>query len=303
LNIDPGALTGLERLRAGLASSGDRVPFADLLHTRVVDSEPGSVTVLADFPDWIGDLVATSLPGPLATIADGAGGFSVLTRLPAGRMSVTSQLRVDFVGPIQPTSGPWSSRATCAYVTDDVGLSHGDIRNGTGDVVGRSTLWAAVVDSPAPTRAPPRGVVVAHDEQGLSPPEAIPAAARRLLDLPVAARLGIACLAAGEGRSRLRVPPQVDLANSVASMHGGAVALLGDFTCAVALATLEVTAASGAMAPLWMQVDYLRPVLMTGGSEFAAGVSWRSRRMALVDGDVIGPGGAACARFKQAWLV
>jgi uncharacterized protein (TIGR00369 family) len=296
LKADPEALTGLERLRAGLASSGDRVPFADLLHTRVVESEPGSVTVLADFPDWTLDLVAASLPGPLATIADGAGGFSVLTCLPAGRMSVTSQLRVDFLGAIQASSGPWSSRATCAYVTSEVGLSHGDIRNGSGDVVGRSTLWAAVVDSPAPARRPRTAGVVRDDGQALVS-EAVPASPQPLLDLPIAARLGIVCLAAGEGRSRLRVPPQDDLANSVGSMHGGAVALLADFTCAVALAT------SGVVAPLWMQIDYLRPVLMTGGSEFAAGVFWRSRRMVLVDGEVIGPGGAACARIRQAWLV
>jgi uncharacterized protein (TIGR00369 family) len=297
---DPHRLTGLERLRAGLASSGDRVPFADLLHTRVVDPEPGSVTVLADFPDWIEDLVAVSRPGPLATIADGAGGFSVLTRLPAGRMSVSSQLRVDFVGAIRPTSGPWSCTATCGYLTDQVGLSHGEIRNGAGDVVGRSTLWSAVVDSSTVTStlATSTSTLATVDERGPSAsPKAVTAATPPLLDLPITARLGIACIEAAEGRGHLRVPPQADLANSVGSMHGGAVALLGDFTCAVALAT------SGVVAPLWIQIDYLRPVLMTGSSEFAAGVSRRSRRTALVDGEVIGPGGATCARIRQAWLV
>jgi acyl-coenzyme A thioesterase PaaI-like protein len=85
-------------------------------------------------------------------------------------------------------------------------------------------------------------------------------------------------------------------------MHGGAIALLGDFTGAVAVASLDHP---HAIAPrrLWTQIDYLRPVRMTGTSEFTAEVSWRSKRVAIVDGAVTGPGSTTAARIRQASLL
>jgi uncharacterized protein (TIGR00369 family) len=292
------ALSGLERLRAGLASSGDRVPFSDLIKMRVEDAQPGQVTVVAEFPGWVDDLVAASLAGPVASIADLAGGFSVLTTLPAGRVTVTSQLRVDFVGAIEASPGVWSCHAACVYLSDEVGLSHGEVRNASGELVGRSTLWAAVIDSPPVRPAPSPLPTIERRPHGLVCPSAQP-----LLGRPVVTELGVVCLEAESGRCRLQVPPREELANSVGSMHGGATALLGDFAGAVALASLDPSGLPSARR-LWLQVDYLRPVIMSEGAcQVTAAVSWRSRRLALVDGEVIGGAGATSARIRLASLL
>jgi uncharacterized protein (TIGR00369 family) len=292
------ALSGLERLQAGLASSGDRVPFSDLIKMRVENAQPSEVTAAADFPAWATDLLSASLPGPIASLADLTGGFSVLTTLPAGRVTVTTQLRVDFVGAIASGPGQWSCHATCVHATGEVGLSHGEVRNPTGDLIGRSTVWAMVIDAPSPgvpTRPRPGAKP--------GPAGAVCGSAGSLLERAVVAELGAACLEAEGGRSRLYVPPREDLANSVGSMHGGAIALLGDFAGAVALASLDVSGLPWARR-LWMQVEYLRPVIMgDGGCEVTAFVSWRSKRLALVDGEVTGPGGATSARIRQAALI
>jgi uncharacterized protein (TIGR00369 family) len=120
--------------------------------------------------------------------------------------------------------------------------------------------------------------------------------------LSICHELDIACLEATEGRARLRVPPADELANSVGSMHGGAIALLGDFTGAVALSTLRGPHSADARR-LWTQIDYLRPIRMTGTTEFAADLSWRSRRVAMVEGEVTAPGATTAARIRQASLI
>jgi acyl-coenzyme A thioesterase PaaI-like protein len=299
----PGSeLSGLERLEAGLASSGDAVPFAELVGMRLAGAAPGEVTVVAEWPGWMEELAATVTPGPVAILADSAGGFSVLTNLAAGRVSVSSQLRVDFVGTPRAASGEWACHAVNTDAAGDVALSHGEVRDGTGAVVGRSTLWSAVIDSPSTTRLSKERPATG---EGMRPPEssaAVGPGARPILDLDVWGRFDVACVMASEGRSLLWVPPANDLMNSVGSMHGGAVALFCDLATAVALASSDLEVRPQARR-LWMHMDYLRPVLMDGPSRFRAEVVWRSRRLALVDGEVTGPGGLKAARIRQATLL
>jgi uncharacterized protein (TIGR00369 family) len=209
---------------------------------------------------------------------------------------------VDFVGTISSTPGPWSCTAVCDHVTSEVGLSRGEIRNGSGEIVALSTLWAAVIDTPPPVPSSTRHPFgPAHSAPDSLDSGRVAKSAGRLLDLSICQELGIACLEASDGRTRLGLPPTEDLGNSVGSMHGGAIALLGDFTSAVALASLGH--AHAIARRLWMQIDYLRPVRMTGTSEFTAEVSWRSKRVAMVDGAVTGPGPTTAARIRQASLL
>ncbi len=302
-------MTGIERLRAGLGSSGAGVPFADLLQMTIGDIGLGHVTVSSPVPSWVVGGPGGSLTGAFAALADAAGGLSVLSMLPPERMAITAQLRLDFVEPLPGSVELLSCRANARHVDTDVGLAQGEISNADGSTVALMTLWARVVSSSTSQRLQPTNGshVGAHkapakNHDGVPTSPAPPDRLRRLLTLPLLAALHVSWLEASDGRARFRLPQAPQLANSVGSMHGGAIALLADLSAALALSTQ-----SGADYPeerrLWQQVDYLRPAPLTEATEFRAAVVTRTSRMASVEGEVVSADGTTVARIHQTSLM
>jgi uncharacterized protein (TIGR00369 family) len=193
-----------------------------------------------------------------------------------------------------------------------VGLAHGEINGADGTRTALVSLWAAItrLASSADDREPSRSDRgQAADEERPSGPNVgwerttgrIADEARHLLDLPLCANLRLTCPEATSGRARLLLPPDSRLANSGGSMHGGAIALLADLSTALALSSLLGPHAATPMR-LWEQVDYVRPVSLTGHTEFWATVTTRSARSATVEGEVIADGQVA-ARIRQTSLL
>lgn len=302
-------MTGIERLRAGLGSSGVGVPFADLLQMTPRDIGLGRVTVSSPVPSWLLGGPGGSLTGVFAALADSAGALSVLSMLPPERMAVTAQLRLDFVEPAPGSVELLSCRACARHVDADVGLAQGEISKADGSTAALMTLWARVVSSSTSRSLQPTNGrhVGAHKalakSHGAAPMSPAPSdRARRLLTLPLLTALHVTCLEVSDGRARFRLPQAPQLANSVGSMHGGAIALLADLSTALALSTQ-----SGADYPeerrLWQQVDYLRPAPMTEATEFRAAVVARTSRMASVEGEVVSADGTTVARIHQTSLL
>jgi uncharacterized protein (TIGR00369 family) len=265
------------------------------------------VTVAAHFPTWLVDGISASLLGPLAAIADSAGGFAVFSTLPPGRLAVTAQLRLDVINPQLQSRSEWSCRAWTRHVTDDVGLAHGEINSAAGTRTALISLWAAITrpatfDNSEPSRSADAELPSGHDVGLELRPGLIADEARRLLDLPLCGNLRITCPEATGGRARLLLPPDPRLANSLGSMHGGAIALLADLSTAVALSSMPGPRAVEPMR-IWEQVDYMRPVSLTGHTEFWATVTTRSARSATVEGEVIRSDGQVAARIRQASLI
>jgi uncharacterized protein (TIGR00369 family) len=274
-------LDGLERLRRGLSTVGTSVPFADLCHMSLVDAGRGWVTRSTHLPPWLARLADSAMPGPQSILADNALGNAMLTVLPAGRISVTTELRLDLVGATNIGDPVLVCEARVVEVTDDVGLSNGVLRDGSGTTVAVATMWSAIIDRPvAPVGA-----------QVPAPPVHAARAATTIAEM-----FDIEESDAEPLSVVLRVPPRAELANSLGFVHGGAVSVLADYACATLLGR---TVSGPVLRRLHHQIHYVRPTTMTGAVEYRARLLERSRRFATLECLVVDGQGATTARVSQ----
>jgi uncharacterized protein (TIGR00369 family) len=117
-----------------------------------------------------------------------------------------------------------------------------------------------------------------------------------VLDLPLArmCRLEIDRDEAGAVVLSAVAPPEFERNGGV--VHGGAVAILGQLACAVGL---EATAARRTE----VAVDYLRPTLVGKPCTLRAEVVHRSRRVAIVAGEILDESGRTTARFTETSMI
>jgi uncharacterized protein (TIGR00369 family) len=113
-----------------------------------------------------------------------------------------------------------------------------------------------------------------------------------VLDLPVSrmCRLEIDREEAGAVVLSVVAPPEFERNGGV--VHGGAVAILGQLACAVSLETAEARRTE-------LAVDYLRPTLVGQPCTLRAEVVHRSRRVAIVAGEIMDGSGRMTARFSE----
>ena len=276
-------LDGLERLRSGLATAGASVPFGDFCKMSLVDAGPGWATRSLRLPPWLAQLADSALPGAQSVVADSALGNAVLSTLPPCRVNVTAELRLELVRAATFGDPILVCEARVVDVDDNVALSNGVVRDGSGATVALATMWSAIIQRAA-------GPPTAGTPPVPAPPVRTPMVGTiiEMLDIDETDDEG--------GSVVLCVPPRAELANSLGFVHGGAVSMLADVACAT---LVRRTIAAQRVRHLHHQIQYFRPTPMIGHTEYRARLVEQSRRFATLDCLIIDGRGATTARASQ----
>ncbi len=282
----PELMSGLDRLRSGLASTGAKVPFAELIGIKLLEVDAGRATRAALVPEWMDALAARCPAAPATVIADATLGNAVLSLLPAGRIMVSAQLRVDVMAIAAGPTGLVTCVGRCVDLGPELGLAVGDVTGPDGALLARASLWAAIVDAPKPASGSMTSTP-APSATG-SPP------GHHGADI-----LAVEEVRSSPGSAVVSARPPTHLTNSLGNLHGGALGLLAEVAASEAVHT--VFAPDENLMPFQLTVDYLKATSVAGLVEFQAHVVHRTRRFALTHVDVVDPTGSLTAQVRVSY--
>ncbi|UCG13266.1 MAG: PaaI family thioesterase [Deltaproteobacteria bacterium] len=108
---------------------------------------------------------------------------------------------------------------------------------------------------------------------------------RRLADNPVVQFMGIRLLEVVAGRATLMLPFRKELFNSMGSVQGGVLGILGDVAGGVSLYSVLADPSAAAIPTIEFKLNFLRPV--RNNAVFARGkVAFRGGRIAVCHVDI-----------------
>jgi uncharacterized protein (TIGR00369 family) len=195
--------------------------------------------------------------GSIGVLADNILGYALISRAPAERWSVSTEISLDFLRPL-PGNGTWlSARGRTVHTGPATGLAEGSVFGEDGQLIARSRQWGKFVD---------RGPVPATSGD-------VRSGGHATAGLLAGLRQEIG--AAG-GHARLRFDVADELVNPHGTLHGGVTLWAAGLVAGAALSTLTT-----ALNPASITVSYLRPFPHRDVAEFQAEVVSRGRSLAL----------------------
>lgn len=147
--IPTAALTersGLELLKSLMAGELPRPPISKVLDFLPVTVEPGRVvfegTPKAAFLNPIGSVHG----GWSATLLDSCVACAVHSMLPRGKGYTTIELKLNFVRPVMPESGPLRAEGQVIHVGGRIGTAEGRLTDTTGRLYAHATTTCLIFD-------------------------------------------------------------------------------------------------------------------------------------------------------------
>lgn len=195
--------------------------------------------------------------GLLCLIADASLGNASLTLLPAGQASSTSQLRLDFVGPLPEAGAPVTARAAVVGEDGATTLIAGELNDAAGSILALTSARCVVVPAAYPADVLAGGIASADHPPTLE------------------SMLGVCVSTGREGDARIRFAPGPNHTNIFGIVHGGVLGAVLEYAAALA--------AGPASVALDLRVRYLRPVPVAGEFEVVGRAVHRTRRQTVVD--------------------
>jgi uncharacterized protein (TIGR00369 family) len=122
----------LQTLRAAVAGSA----FHSWAGIRVVEADPGSVTVAMTVTEQHVNLQGLVHGGMLAILADTACGLSIRSAIEPGRLHITSDLDIHFLAPAGP--GVLTGRGRAIKVGRSLAFAEASIEDGDGRLLARA---------------------------------------------------------------------------------------------------------------------------------------------------------------------
>jgi acyl-coenzyme A thioesterase PaaI-like protein len=268
--------TRFERLR----TSDLRTPMRAQAGLRYLDHGCGRLDEAMGVPVWLRDGDGSVSPAALLILADSTLAAAVATTLAADRVPVTRRFSLELVGhaPVRATELVASARVV--HTDDRQATVRGDVRAG-GTLIAVASMRTAIV----PDRSGPD----ARPSAAADRPDQPPSLATAWPLEPVAGR-------SDEVSVVLWTPAPPWQANSIGTLHGGAVAAIGERAVAAVLATPAVRPVLGDVV-----VDYLRPLPADGSAvEVRITVAHRSERVAVAHARLSAADGAPAALVRAA---
>lgn len=270
----------LEVLRSGAIP----VPVRAALAMRYRQLDVGRVVQEMPVPPWLADGGPPAL-GSLLVLLDSTLSVAVGASVDAHLAPVTSRLHVELVPGPWPAAEAVVAEAALVHVDERAGLAQGTVATEAGHLLATASLRAAVVPAAAP-----------HPDAGRphGPARWAPGPGDALADV-----FGLEVLEAADGRARVQAANRLAHGNSVGTLHGGVIALVGHHALATATATASSGAGGAAWRPASFDIDYVRPVPSAGGAiEARAEVAHVGRRAAVASGEVRTPDGRCAALVR-----
>lgn len=144
--IDPGAMSGLELLRAWAAhGDGGRPSIGRLLGMSPRTIDEGSVSfALTPRPDFSNPL-GTMHGGICATLLDSVTGCAIHTTLPAGVGYTTLELKINYIRTVRLTDGELIGTGTVIHRGRRTATAEGRVLNAAGKLVAHATTTCIIL--------------------------------------------------------------------------------------------------------------------------------------------------------------
>jgi uncharacterized protein (TIGR00369 family) len=299
------AYDGLERMQAAVDGLMPRPPIYHLFGLKPTATSRASTTFVMPASPWLQTAFGVFLPGVAALLADAPLGSAVLTELGPGPIAVTSDLTLNYLRPMYPSSGLLSCQARPIDVGRRLGLAEALIEDAGGNVIAHSTTRCFIQNLPVPERlelppveSPAYDTPDPHERlmtAGFIPPEVLGTTgfielcemvARGELPTPPFAQLiGMEPAVAAEGTFSTSVQASPWFTSPAGTVYGGFLAFLADSVLGGAFAT--VIPPNSTYAALDLKVSFLRPVMPDGRRLTAsATVVHRGRSLVVADAEI-----------------
>ena len=316
------AFSGLERMQASGKGLFPRPPINHLFGLRPESSTLEETTFVMPSSPWLQSGAGVFLPGTAALLADAPLGSAVLTGLGPGQIAVTSDLTLNYLRPMYPSSGLLSARARPIEVGQRLGLAEAMIEDESGKSIAHATTRCFIQSYPFPEGASPSPVEEPVYE---TPDPHERPLTTEILGPEVWATKSFIEICELMRAGGLPIPPFVkffDLKPPVATeghfesgavaspwfsspagtIYGGFLAYLVDSVISGAVNT--VIPPNSTFASLDLKVSFLRPV-MPDGQELRASASviHRGRSLVVAEGEVTNAAGKVVVKATSSAAV
>lgn len=321
-SIEVLALTGLERMQASDKGLFPRPPINHLFGLRPESSTTEETTFVMPSSPWLQTGAGVFLPGTAALLADAPLGTSILARLGPGQVSVTSDLTINYLRPMYPSSGMLTARARPIEVGKRLGLADAMIEDESGKAVAHATTRCFIMSFPYPEGASPPLV----DEPTYETPDPHERpltteilspeiwATKSFIEICKLFRAGelpippfvkffdLAPLQATEGHFESGAVASPWFSSPAGTIYGGFLAYLVDSVLSGAVNT--VIPPNSTFAALDLKVSFLRPVMPDGGELTAsASVIHRGRSLVVAEGRITNAAGKVVVKATSSAAV
>ena len=275
------ALSGLDRIRAGLRSQMVPPPISHLFGLVPVAVSSASVTFSMPCSPWLQTDAGVFFAGTAALVADAPLGSAVQVGLGPGQYCVTSELSLNFLRPADVSSQQLVARARPIEVGRTLGLAEAMVEDGHGRLIAHSTTRCFVIsldvppaDGPPPTVEPP--AYETPDPYMRPVPEGAVDPTRWHRDFKEVIRMQVAgetvappfsqmlkgVPEAGDGTFKVTLPSSQWFTSPAGTIYGGVIAYAADVALSGAFST--TTGENELAATLDLKVLFLRPALPDG---------------------------------------
>jgi uncharacterized protein (TIGR00369 family) len=276
-------LSGLDRMKAGFRSQMPAPPIHHLFGLTPVSAGAASVTFSMPASPWLQSSAGVFFAGTSALVADAPLGGAVMAPLGPGKVVVTSDLSLNYLRPIDPSSSHLIARARPIEVGNRVGLAEGLIEDAHGKLVAHATTRCFVVsmdvpplegelptvelptyDTPDPYQRPlPSGSVLSDEWTRFTWNEILAMQQREEIPAPPFVRLfGMGDPEGGNGKFSTTMRATPWLTSPAATIYGGVLAYFAD--CAMAGAFASILDKNQIVASLDLKVQFVRPAWADG---------------------------------------
>lgn len=320
-------MSGLSFFKAIADGTLPPAPLYNVFGFTLDEVTEGSATLSLQPHEWIYNPLGTVHGGTLATMVDTAAGIATQSALPAGMMSNTVQLSVDFIRAITADTGRLQCRAHIAKPGRQIVLADAELIGEDGKLYGRGSGTFITIptknmpdttgsdtitdDAPPPppveqvTHSPEPGFLTSSAKK-MSPQTFLESMANGTLPPPtIATTLDFHLDQVDDSTVTFRCTPQGFHYNPLGSVHGGLAATLID--SATGCAVHRILEEGEAYTTVSLTVDFFRPITMAAGPLTCTGqVIRQGRRICVADADlrdangkIYARGAATCLRFPM----
>ncbi|HLF70476.1 MAG TPA: PaaI family thioesterase [Actinomycetota bacterium] len=306
-------LSGLERMLAFTQGRAPRPPVHHLTGLTPVEASPGTSTFTMPSTGWLNSPTGIFQPGVLAFLADAPLGTALMTGLPAGEVTTTSDLTMSYLRPAGIESGLLTGKAKTIHLGRNLGLAEITITDEGGKVLAHGTTRCFILRFPVPDGLePPQEDLPSYEDDpyqrdvvgDVLPQEVWNSLTGLEIMLgfingelpppPIHYLTGMHPTSASEGEAEFVIPATRWLTSPASTIYGGSIALLAD--AALSSAVQTTVPAATAFAPLDLKVNYLRPAFADDKDLVArAHVTHRGKRLAVAEAELTNAEGKTVA--------
>jgi uncharacterized protein (TIGR00369 family) len=138
-------LSGMEAMQAIRDGRLPPPPLAMLIGFRVAIVEPGRIVMELEPREDLENTIGLLHGATAAALLDTAMGCAVSTRLPAGRGSVTLDLKLTYLRPLSVRSGTISAEGKLIKLGRQASYTEGFVRDGKGDLAVHATATFSMI--------------------------------------------------------------------------------------------------------------------------------------------------------------